>query len=247
VRKVVQRYGANGTFWLQNPDLPKVSVEYFDIWNEPYCARFWGGLFPDPAGYARMFKAVVIGARAADPHAKFLLEADTGSYSKTWPEPPFLSAMFDAVPDLASYAYAVSIHPYSDSSPETCTPFSPTRGTNADWLATRFQVCRLEDVRQILDAHHANKVRIWITEIGWTTAPAATNAVTEAVQAQYVDETFQLLRTSWAGLVDGIIWYDYQTSERDPANREDFFGLVHANGTPKPAWNAFVQAIANGV
>jgi hypothetical protein len=247
VRQVVERYGTQGTFWAQNPLVPKVPIEYYDIWNEPYCNRFWGGVFPDPAGYARMFKSVVAGARPADPNAKFLLEADTGAYTKTWPEPPFLSAMFDAVPDLASYAYAVSVHPYSDDGPQTCTALSPSRGVNNDWKATRFQVCRLEDVRRILDAHRASKVRIWITEIGWSTAPAATKAVTEAAQAQYVHETFRLLRTSWARLVDGVVWYAYQTPERDPTNREDYFGLVHADGSPKPAWNAFVQEIAPGL
>jgi hypothetical protein len=244
VRSVLERYGSNGTFWSANPSLPKTPIENVDIWNEPYAPMFWSSGFPDPSAYARLFKAAVLAARSADPRAKFMLEADTASYAPG--EPAFLSAMFDAVPDLAAYADSVSVHPYTIRGwgPTYCTP-SPA-GTTPDWHRTRYQACRIFDIRRILDAHGGAHVKIWITELGWSTASGDIDSVSEATQAEYVRRTFEQLRGSWRGTVSGMLLYSYQTREAVPGLRNDFFGLVHADGTPKPAWDAFVAEVRRG-
>ena len=117
-RKLVERYGSNGTFWAQNPDVPKLPIREWDVWNEPYIRWFWHNTgahaWPDPHGYARMFKAVVAEARKADPSARFMAEVEVSSddaYNQ-----PFLTRMFDAVPELASYMDIASIHPYVGTS-----------------------------------------------------------------------------------------------------------------------------------
>ena len=46
VRSLVERYGTGGTFWEENPDLAARPIRYYDIWNEPYVPRFWGGDIP---------------------------------------------------------------------------------------------------------------------------------------------------------------------------------------------------------
>lgn len=82
----------------------------------------WSGPI-DPIAYARMFRRTVAVARRADPAARFMLAADTGSATGDWPEPPFLGAMLDAFPDLDRYADIVSLHPYtSEVPPRRCTP-----------------------------------------------------------------------------------------------------------------------------
>jgi hypothetical protein len=240
VRQVAARYGSNGTFWLTNPQLPKVPVQMYDIWNEPYTPSFWAPS-PDPATYAQMFKAAVIAGRTADPQAMFLLEANPGSFAPS--SPPFLSAMFQAVPDLGQYADAVSIHPYASSgwSPSYCTRYTPSRGANQDWRATQYETCRVQDVRNILDASNATATAIWITEVGYNTSAGNKNAVSDATQASYVHQFFALLRGPWKGLVSGIQWYQYQAT--NPVND---YGLVAMNGTPKPAWAAFASEAKQG-
>jgi GH35 family endo-1,4-beta-xylanase len=240
VRQVVARYGSNGTFWLANPGLPRVPIEMYDIWNEPYTPSFWGPS-PDPATYAQMFKAAVLAGRTADPQAKFLLEANPGSFAPG--SPPFLSAMFQAVPDLGQYADAVSIHPYASNgwSPSYCTPYTVSRGVSQDWRATQYETCRVQDVRTILNANNASAAKIWITEIGYSTSPSDSGAVSDATQASYVHQFFSLLRGPWRGLVDGFQWYQYQ----GPSSGSDY-GLVDRNGTPKPAWNALVSEVQEG-
>ncbi len=242
-REVVARYGADGTFWSSHPNLPAVPIRYWDVWNEPYVPRFWTRDFPDPAGYARMFKTVVQVARTADPSARFMLEADTRIIATGWPWKPFLAQMFEAVPDLGKYAYGVSIHPYQGDagSPRSCTPNIRSPGVRSRWQATALQFCRIEDVRHILDANDASDVKIWITEIGWSTAPSGDQTVSEAAQARFVHQVFNLVRTRYTGLVSGLIWYEYQGPESDPANADDYLGLVRADGQPKPGWQAFVE------
>lgn len=249
VRALLQRYGTNGAFWRAHPELPAMPIRQWDIWNEPYVSRFWQDDFPDPEGYARMFKAVVETARPADPTARFLLEADTRVIETGWPWKPFLARMFDAVPNLGNYADAVSIHPYQGGgeSPHSCSRFAPSRGVARDWRATVLQFCRIADIRRILDANGARRTNMWITEVGWSTAPAAESGVTEARQADYVHDVFEMLRGRYAGLVSGVIWYEYQSGEENPALEDDYFGLVRPDGTPKPAWTALAHEAVRGL
>jgi hypothetical protein len=249
VRNLVERYGTGGSFWLANPELPAVPIRYYDIWNEPYVSRFWARDFPDPAGYARMFRAVVEAARPADPDARFLLEADTRVFETGNPGTPFLSAMFNAVPDLSDYAYAVSVHPYQGDggSPRECSRFSPSRGVKRDWQATVLEFCRITDIRRILDTHGGGGVKIWITEIGWSSAPRARNSVTESTQASYVRQVFDLLRTTYRGMVSGLVWYEYQGSETNPRHEDGYYGLVDSDGKPKPAWRVFAEEARRGL
>jgi polysaccharide biosynthesis protein PslG len=245
VRAVAARYGSRGTFWAQNPTIPRDPINYYDLWNEPYYPGDWAN-GPNPAGYAQMFKQAVIAAMPVDPNAKFLLEANTSSYTNG--APAFLSAMFNAVPDLGSYAYGLSVHPYANNGwgPNYCTRYTPSRGVAQDWLSTLYQVCRIEDERRILDAHGASNVTLWITEIGWTTTPGARNAVSETEQADDVHTLFAMLRGQWRGMVAGIQWYDYQDAPPSGQETPDGYGLLRANGTAKPSWNAFTEELARG-
>lgn len=248
-RDVVARYGEGGGFWRAHPELPAQPIRYWDVWNEPYESRFWADATPDPGAYARLFKAVAQAGHSADPDARFMLEADTRVVSSGWPWKPFLAAMFDAVPDLGRYAYGVSIHPYQGDggSPRSCSPDTRYAGVSSRWQATAMQFCRLLDIRHILDANDAAGTKIWITEIGWSTAPEGDRAVSETTQADDVRQVFELLRTRYRDLVSGLIWYEYQGPESDPSELGDYLGLVHADGTPKPAWPIFAAEAARGI
>jgi hypothetical protein len=158
----------------------------------------------------------------------------------------FVHGMFDAVPDLGHYMDMASHHPYPEHSPPLqCRANLQSKGIREDWKATMYDFCRVQDMRKILDARGATHTKLWITEVGFTTAPNAERTVTETQQAQYVRDVFGLLR-QWDN-VDGVLWYAYKTSEASPTNREDWFGLVHANGTPKPAWHAFADELQTGL
>jgi hypothetical protein len=244
VRAAIERYGTRGTFWTQNPHLPRVPITMWDVWNEPYEPAGWGGP-PDPAAYARMYRRVVQAGRDADPRARFMLETDTGTSGQGWPQPPFLEAMLSSDPGLAGDIDIASVHPYSGRrAPAICTPERRPPGREF-WQATRFDFCRVLDVRRILDANGASKARIWITEFGYGTAPQGQRSVDEAAQARYVHEAFAQLRR-WR-VVDGVVWYHYKLAETSPYDDADWFGLIRSDGSPKPAWYAFADEARAGL
>ena len=35
LRAVVRRYGSNGRFWIDNPDVPRRPIRHWQMWNEP--------------------------------------------------------------------------------------------------------------------------------------------------------------------------------------------------------------------
>lgn len=244
-RKVVERYGTRGTFWEEHPSIPKLPITEWNVWNEPYMRWFWHNSgthpWPDAAGYAQMFKAVVQEARkAGDPEAKFMAEVEISSDDAN--NQLFLSRMFDAVPDLGQYMDAASAHPYVHTdgrSPEVCSPAT-------DEKANRYNFCRLKKIREILDRRGAEDASLWVTEMGWSTCPICSQwQVSDEVYAQHIRDTFRLLR-DW-NIVDGLIWWKYDTGEADPAHPQDWFGMVGADGSPKVSWQAYVDEAARGI
>ena len=82
------------------------------------------------------------------------------------------------------------------------------------------------------------------TETGYHTAPAWTGghpAVSEQAMGRYVVRT--VLEYFQAGLAR-TYFYELIDEGTDPADREDHFGLLRADGTPKPAYTALKRLIA---
>lgn len=238
VRELLGRYGSYGSFWNDHPTLHPDPIRLVDVWNEPYSPQFWARGFPDPAGYAAMFETVVHVSRSTDTRARYLLEADTSSLTPTG-QRPFLADALAARPQIERDAYALSVHPYTSNGwgPSVCS-------TGAE---RRFQVCRLRELRGILDSHGARRIKLFITELGWSTAGANPSGVAPGVASRYVHELFALLRGRWRGLVDGLVWYEYQSSERDSRQVNDFYGAVQSDGVPGPVWTALAQESSRGI
>jgi hypothetical protein len=237
VRELMGRYGAYGSFWSQHPTLRPDPITYVDVWNEPYINYFWHRDYPDPAGYASMFEAVVHATRPVDPHARFLLEADVTAQDGS----PFLSRVLSAQPAIVHDAYAVSTHPYASDGwgPDVCS----RAGTDA---SRRYQTCRILDLRKILNNYGASKVGLFITELGWGVNGRTRPSTSPSTVARYVRQTFSLLRTQWRGIVTGLIWYRYQSPPSGPGWRGDF-GLIQPNGVPYPAWRALADEARRGI
>jgi hypothetical protein len=79
LRGLIDRYGPNGTFWLDHPELPRKPVRAWQIWNEPHLNYWWNTDGRSPNAWAReyatLLKAVRPVVRAADPGAKIVLTA----------------------------------------------------------------------------------------------------------------------------------------------------------------------------
>jgi polysaccharide biosynthesis protein PslG len=228
--RVVRRYGPRGSFWRAHPNLPYRPARWFEVWNEPYLSLFSEG-GPNPAAYARLFKAAAIAGHKASPSARFLLAADESGQTESGSLEPWIGPMYSAVPDLNRYFDGVAVHPYSAPS----GPLQFTPGHNA-----RFQFRRIETIRNEFVARGAERKPFWITEIGWSTCPAnPDDCTTEGKQATYLGQMLHTVKTNYASFVRAVFIYNYRDSpsSSDPRNKEVWFGLIRRDGSPKPAWN----------
>ena len=232
VARVVARYGPGGTFWRLPAQrrLARLPAVWFELFNEPYYALF-SQRGVDPGNYARLVRSTVRRARAANRRARFLLSADSAWTAPDRSVRDWMADMYVAVPDLGRWFDGVSVHPYSNVSPNVFTPDHDTRG----------QSRRLERVRDFLGRRGETAKHLWITEVGWTTCPRPQDAcLSEAEQAAYLEQLFRLARTRWRGYVDVV--FGYELRDHLPPGypfREGFFGLLRADGSPKPAWDVF--------
>jgi len=115
---------------------------------------------------------------------------------------------------------AVSIHPYRRSSPE----------------ATAF-AAELQQVKEIT-SHYGKPKDIWITEMGWTTAPGR---FTELEQANWMVRAYLLALSQGVRNLNVHIFADWN----NPSASEKYYGIVRTDRTPKPAAVAYATMTRN--
>lgn len=207
----------------------------WEVWNEPNISNFWLPV-PDPATYTDLVQGAYAAIKAADPTATVLAGALSPAVDEvdgTGISPvTFTTECYTA--GIKDYFDHWSVHPY-------CYPAAADDDTTIAW--NTFQ--RLPLVRAVMEANGDGAKRIWLTEFG---APTGTHptAVDEEEQAR------QIL----TGLIQSLVWRDWtgplfiycgRDPGTDPANREDNFGLVYRNWTPKPSFTTLRHALVNGV
>jgi hypothetical protein len=223
MRALVLRYGPNGTFWRDNPQIPKDPVEMWQVWNEPNIWSFWPqsrqGYY---AGYVALLRATHAAIKQADPRAKVVL-AGLPNYS--WIEIERIEQyggnnLFDVV----------DLHPY------TATP----QGV----------ITILGYVRQVLNRTGDRRIPIIAGELSWPSS-AGKGAVrvgfdigtTEAGQAAKLSTLLPMLARDRRRLgLAGFYYYDWAGLEQRGAEAFDFSGLFKYSDFQffaKPAFKVF--------
>jgi len=195
----------------------KGRVHLYEMWNE------WNTTTGNthrgtPQDYVRLLRVVYPAVKAIDPSAVFIAGA-VGGRDFNW-----LSAMLSAGA-LGSFD-ALSIHPYNFG--------QPVRTGDAwarDMLATEDVIHRYTGGRDL---------PLYITEMGWPTYSGA-NGISPQEAATNLAQMFLLARTM--KFLNGIWWYDFRDDGWDASNKENDFGLVRPDLTPKAAFAA-LEAVA---
>jgi hypothetical protein len=191
-------------------------VKYYEVWNE-WDNTTGGYAAASPSDYARLFEATYPALKQADPSAHILL----GSGIQ---KPQF----YEELARLGTLAKAdgVSIHPYN---------YDPILGPEytADFLMG------LE--KELTAISGRSSIDFYVTEIGWPTHTGH-GAYSESRVAEYAYRTTLLM--SALPFVKGIWWYDLKDDGTDPGDKQDHFGLLHFDWTPKPAWQAMTEAVS---
>ena len=231
LRDLIARYGPDGSFWSDGSDdydPPRVPVTQWQIWNEPGSPTFYQPT-PSPEGYNELVRISHDAIESADPDAKVVLaglfrspqkgQGDQGGPAE------FLREFFAADPRVTGDFDSIALHPYA---------------SNLDQISTLF-----DQVLPVLDDAGIPEAPIWISELGWSSAPPEPNKpLLKGVdgQAQLLTDSFDLLREKrdeWN--LEGVVWYQWKDLQ-DPVEGCTFCqlsGLLEANGDPKPAWDAF--------
>jgi hypothetical protein len=231
VAALAARYGTEGRFWEENPNLPYVPVTDFELTNEPNFDRFWCPR-PDPRAWARLVLPAARAIHRADPRAR-VVSGGLAPFREQAARPPrtlaadrFLRRALRAEPGLAREIDVVGVHPYGG------TP-AAAAGTLAWFL-------------RIVDATPLRGKPFSVNEFGWTTSGNEGPVVSsEDQRAEFVAEATPLLASPACRVVE-IALHTWTSPETDPENPEDWYGVAHGMfGEPYPTALVYAAEATN--
>jgi hypothetical protein len=224
---LARRYGPNGSFWSEHPDVPRRPISAWQVWNEPNLRYYWPR-GPSAARYTRLLRATGKAIKAVDPSAEIVTAGLADSHlGGTVPLRRYLAGMYRArargsFDTLGLNAYAVNVSQLGSS---------------------------LRRVRSIMRSH-GDRSPIWITELGWCDrGPRSRFCVGARRQARLIKQAFAYVGSRRASLrLRGVVYFTWKDGKPYPPLYQDFWalhsGLYRRNGTAKPAYAAFRSSVA---
>jgi hypothetical protein len=228
--QLVGRYGPTGTYWTENPSVPKSPQRVWQIWNEPNLDRYWSSPTPFAKPFVALLKAAHDAIKAADPGATVV---GPGFGNASWKA---MAEAYKAGMNHSMYDVAAT-HPFS------------YRVENV------LKIVKL--VRGVMAKNGDANVPLSISEVTWASSKgtAATDisdfATTPAGQAQKLTQLYTALmakRRTWK--IQDVIWSTWLSSDGvdGSTNLFDWSGLrklnpADPNGEPisKPALAAYAK------
>jgi hypothetical protein len=222
----VGRYGPDGSFWAERPELPKLPMRAVEVWNEPN----WAAWCPvnEPDVYARLLIGAAEAIEAQDPAVSVVLGGLAAA--KRGQAPPygtpvdlFLERMVAAEPDVFDAVDAVGLHPYA--------------GDPEDVLAN------VAAARRVIDRLGGAELPLDLTEVGWPTRPAGSIRLAEEDRASAYAELFHELWRTDCGIVRAFP-FTWRSPEEDPNDPSQWFGLADpVTAAPYPSATAYSREI----
>ena len=226
---VVRRYGPNGSFWAQNPSVPKLPITSYQIWNEPNIPAYWPS-GPNPRQYAKLLRAAAKGIHGADPAAEIVTAGMPDSHmSKPGSVYSYVRTLLHS-PGGRSFN-TLAVNPYGRNSSDV--------------------VHKLSRFRSILNRGHDRSAQLWITEFGWSDkGPASSFRAGSAGQAKQIRRSIPALIKRRSSLkLRGFVYYSWRDGAPYAPLFKDFWGLhtglLSLAGGTKPAYQAFQNAVAS--
>lgn len=228
LRASIRRYGTGGSFWRQNPTLPRKTIRYWQVWNEPHFQGFWDApaksRYSYPRGYARLLNASNKTIHRTDRRARTVT---AGLFGAAWTR---LAELYRSGGVRKGFDVA-AVHMYSDRPGNVLETVKRTNAT----------------MRRYKDPGN----RIWVTETAFPASKGQTKPLrkqkqeTPAGMARKLYDTYLLLaRNSRRQNLDRTYWYTWASSyQQTQPSTFDFAGLQkRANALsykPQPALDAF--------
>lgn len=217
---LVDRYGPRGTFWTENPSLPRQPIREWQVWNEPDHTNFWNEQ-PYYRAYVRILTAARRSILARDPGAKVVL---AGLVGRSWEQ---LDAIYRAG-GRGQFDYG-AVHPFTRLLPDV------------------LRILRYN--RQVMNRHGDARKPMVATEVTWPSSqgrvhPPSAFDRTERDQATLLVTVFRRLAAQRARLgLRTVYWATWTTKDRSRTDAFDYTGLSAqlSNGTlrRKPAFSSY--------
>jgi hypothetical protein len=221
-----------------------LGVHDWEVWNEENTVKFWQPS-PNITAYVQLLQATYPLIKQADPASTVIL----GGLAPTSApdgidELDFLSGVYKA--GARTYFDAVGVHPYS---------FPVPASYFVAWSAWSQMSATTPSIRSIMSSNGDGDKQVWATEYGApTNGPGAIATETNYNLDQnpdHVDEAFQAYIAAdavntaetypWMG---PLFWYSYKDLGTNTDAADNFYGLLRADGSRKPAYYSFQQAVS---
>jgi hypothetical protein len=223
---VARRYGPNGVFWLSHPTLPSLPFTAYQVWNEPNLAAY-SPPTPSASKYVALLKATGPAIKAVDPNA---LVVTAGLPDSRLSKPnlyKFITQMYQAGAKGSFDTMGIN-------------PYAPT---------AKSLIAKLRKIRGIMNRFGDSTASLWVTEMGWSdVGPKAPFRVGAKGQAKRVTQAVAALNAAKASLnLRGFFYFAWKDG-KPYSGHSDFWGLhtglLRKNGSRKPAFAAFKNAVA---
>jgi hypothetical protein len=225
---LVERYGPDGTYWVDHPELPKRPVREWQIWNEPHLPAYWDAPERGPFGYARSYplllKASYNIVKSLDPGAKIVL---AGITQRAWEEIEVL--------------YQRGIRPYFDVAALQIFPQTVRRAVKATAL-----------YRAALNRRGDRRKPIYLTEITWPASKGKTEPIKLQAQdtprgmATKLGQMYAKMAGRRTALGLGkVFWYTWSSPYGRGGSNFHYTGLLRYDGnvfTAQPALGAYQRS-----
>lgn len=219
VKILIGRYGPDGQFWAEHPDVPYRPVRTWQIWNEPGVQYQWSPQANWPEKYGELLRAVYPAVKQADPGATVVM---AGLANASWEE---LDALYERGGVKGSFD-VMAVHYYAR-------------------ISSQFLEVT-KRVRAALDRHGDKRMPIWWTEAGASASKGRIDApankhfqTTDKGLANQVTKTYKLFAKNRNKMrIRRVYWYTWASSYDANAGTFDFSGMNLFDGrrvTARPA------------
>jgi hypothetical protein len=216
----VRRYGPGGELWRENPELPRLPVRKWEIWNEENIVTF--SHHPNPSRFAQLIRVSGRVLHRQDPGSQVIVG---GFFGRPLQVPPnirsgdFLSRIYRAG-NVKPFFDGIALHPYV-----------------AQAGAMRAEIVNL---RRVMRVHRDAATPLYVTELGWGSDSFESRWERGWLgQARELDRAFEMLtanRRRWR--IGGAWWFSW-VDQYGACQFCDSAGLLTVSREAKPSWYAF--------
>jgi hypothetical protein len=225
LREAVQRYGPNGAFWAEHPQLPVTPVTTWQLWNEQNSFSFYEPKI-NARAYATLLRTGSEAIRSVDPNAKILLGGMFGTPGGV-KKPKYFAWTFlrklYKVPGIEAHFDGIGVHPYA---------------ARMVRVIEQTKLMHKETVRA------GDPTEMWVTEVGWSSGNGS-NPLDRGKQGQA--RRLREVMTYFIGNrakfnVQNVTWFAWRDLGGEPICEWcGKAGLFKAGSlTPKPSWKSLM-------